>query len=486
VKLFEFNISQLSELIDKKEISILELTKGLLKRIRDTEEELGCYISITEEEAIKKAEETQKKLDKGDKRSPLTGIPMAVKDNICTKNILTTCGSKMLNNFIPPYNATVMEKLYKNGAILLGKLNMDEFAMGSTTESSYFKYTKNPWNTKRVPGGSSGGSAAAVASGEAIYTLGSDTGGSVRQPASFCGVVGIKPTYGLVSRYGLIAFASSCDQIGPIAKNVTDCALVLNAILGHDPMDPTSLDLKHPDYSKALKNDIKGLKIGVPKEFIEADLSKDVKDALFKSIDILKSLGAEWEECSIPILEYTSQVYRIISSAEASSNLGRYDGIKFGYRPKDYEDLEDLYKKSRGEAFGPEVKKRILIGTYVLGANQYNKYYKKALQVRQIVKDEFNRAFEKYDIIIGPTSPKTAYKFNEISNTDNLKGKEDIFTAPANLAGFPAISLPCCMDKDNLPIGIQFMGKHFNESTLIRAAYTFEQSVGFQINKPVI
>jgi aspartyl-tRNA(Asn)/glutamyl-tRNA(Gln) amidotransferase subunit A len=486
VKLFDLTISQLSELINKKEVSVLELTTSMLERIRNVDPKIDCYINIIEEKALKRASEVQEKLDKGELKSPLTGIPMAVKDNICTEGIPTTCGSKMLSSFIPPYDATVIKKLYDNGAILLGKLNMDEFAMGSTTESSYFKHTKNPWNVERVPGGSSGGSAAAVAAGEAIYSLGSDTGGSIRQPASFCGVVGMKPTYGSVSRFGLVACASSFDQIGPISKDVTDCAIVLNAITGQDPMDSTSYNTGHPDYTKFLVNDVKGVKIGIPKEFMNANLDEDIRKAFLKAIEILKNLGAECEEFSIPIMEYVIPVYYIVSFAEASSNLGRYDGIRFGHRAKDYTDLEDLYKKSRGEAFGAEVKRRILIGTYVLSSDQYDKYYKKALQARRVISEKFNKAFEKYDIIIGPTSPVTAFRFGEMTDYDVKKYKGDMFTVPANIVGFPAMTVPCGMDKDGFPIGLQFMGKHFNESMLIKAAYTFEQSAEFHKNKPVI
>lgn len=359
MKLYELTISQLSKLLYNKEISVLELTKSVFERIDEVEHSIGSYINIIEEKALKRASEVQEKLDKDELKSPLAGIPMAVKDNICTEGILTTCGSKMLSNFIPPYDATVIRKLYDSGAILLGKLNMDEFAMGSSTETSFFKQTKNPWNVERVPGGSSGGSAASVIAGEAIYTLGSDTGGSIRQPASFCGVVGMKPTYGSVSRFGLVACASSFDQIGPISKDVTDCALVLNAIVGQDPMDPTSSRIRHPDYTKSLMNDIKGVKIGIPKEFINANLDENIRKAFFEAIEVLKSLGAECEEFSIPIMEYIIPVYCIVSFAEISSNMGRYDGIRYGYRSENFEDLIDLYKKSRGEAFGAEVKEEL-------------------------------------------------------------------------------------------------------------------------------
>ena len=486
MKLYELTISQLSELLNKKEVSVLELTRSVLERIREVEHKIGCYINIIEEKSLDRASEVQKKFAAGEFSSPLTGIPMAVKDNICTNGIPTTCGSKMLSNFIPPYDATVISKLYDNGAILLGKLNMDEFAMGNTTESSYFKCTKNPWNAERVPGGSSGGSAAAIAAGEAIYSLGSDTGGSIRQPASFCGIVGMKPTYGSVSRFGLVACASSLDQIGPISKDVTDCALVLNAIAGQDPMDPTSSSIRYPDYRKALINDVKGVKIGIPKEFINANLDEDIRKALFNTIKVFMDLGAECEEFSIPVMEYVIPVYCIISFAEASSNLGRYDGIKYGYRAEDYTDLVDLYKKTRGEAFGAEVKRRIIIGTYVLSSEQYNKYYKKALQARRVISEEFKKAFEKYNLIMGPASPVTAFKFNEKTDDPFEKYKGDMFTAPANIAGLPAMTVPCGIDRDGFPIGLQFIGKRFDESMLIRTAYTFEQNTKFHKNIPTV
>jgi aspartyl-tRNA(Asn)/glutamyl-tRNA(Gln) amidotransferase subunit A len=484
VQLHEYTISELSSLISKKEISIPELTEHMLNRIEKLEPRLGCYISITEHQAMKQAAKAQSMLDEGKPVSPLTGIPMAIKDNICTQGIPTTCGSRMLSNFVPPYNAYVVKKLYDSGAVLLGKLNMDEFAMGSSTESSYFKKTRNPWDTERVPGGSSGGSAAAVVAGEAIYSLGSDTGGSIRQPASFCGCVGLKPTYGLVSRFGLVAYASSLDQIGPLTKSVTDCALVLNATAGHDPMDLTSSRRERPDYTKALINDVKGLKIGLPREFVDDSVQKDVRNAILNAVKVFTALGAECEEISIPIMEYVVPIYYIIALAEASSNLARYDGVKFGYRTSDPEDILDFCKRSRSEGFGTEVKRRILLGTYVLSSGYYDAYYKKALKARAIITREFNRAFEKCDIIVGPVAPTTAYKIGEKVSDPVQMYMEDIFTVPVNIAGLPAMSIPCGFDNSNLPIGLQLIGKRFDEPTIIRAAYTFEQNTDFHKFRP--
>nr|WP_276576504.1 Asp-tRNA(Asn)/Glu-tRNA(Gln) amidotransferase subunit GatA [Caldicoprobacter algeriensis] len=467
------------DLISKREISVPELTRYMLDRIESLDSKLECYITVTEKQAMEQAEKVQKMIDEGTLNSPLAGIPMGIKDNICTRGIPTTCASKMLSNFVPPYDAHVVKKLYDNGAVLLGKLNMDEFAMGSSTESSHFKKTKNPWDTERVPGGSSGGSAAAVAAGEAIYALGSDTGGSIRQPASFCGCVGLKPTYGLVSRFGLVAYASSFDQIGPLTKTVTDCALVLNAIAGHDPMDLTSSRRQHPDYTKALVNDVKGLKIGLPREFIDDSVQKDIRDAVLNAVKVFSDLGAQCEEISIPIMEYVVPTYYIIALAEASSNLARYDGVKFGYRAANPKDMLDFCMRSRSEGFGTEVKRRILLGTYVLSSGYYDAYYKKALKARTIITREFNKAFEKYDIIIGPVSPTTAYRIGEKINDPVQMYMEDIFTVPVNIAGLPAISIPCGFDSKSLPIGLQIIGKRFDETTVIRAAYTFEQNTDF-------
>ncbi|HHW47369.1 MAG TPA: Asp-tRNA(Asn)/Glu-tRNA(Gln) amidotransferase subunit GatA [Clostridiaceae bacterium] len=486
MELYELTAHELGNLIRRRKISVIELTKSLLDRISNTDCILGSYISVCEEEAIERAKQIQLKIDSGGDCPPLAGIPMALKDNICTRGIRTTCASKMLADFVPPYNATVVEKMYSQGTILLGKLNMDEFGMGSTTENSFFKKTRNPWDTERVPGGSSGGPAAAVAGGEAIFALGSDTGGSIRQPAAFCGIVGMKPTYGAVSRFGLVAFASSLEQIGPLTKDVTDCALVLNAITGYDRMDSTSVDIKHPDYTKALVNDVKGMKIGIPKEYIDRGINNEVKKAILNAAEVFKKLGAECEEFSLPLTEYMVPVYYLISSAEASSNLARYDGIRYGYRAEKYSGLSDLYIKSRSEGFGAEVKRRIILGTYALSADYYDFFYKKALQLRTLIYDSFSRTFEKYDLIMGPTSPATAYKINEKTDNPLEMYLADIYTVPANLAGLPGIAVPCGFDSNGLPIGLQLTGKPFDESTLLRAAYTFEQNTEYHRIRPKV
>ncbi|HEX3028876.1 MAG TPA: Asp-tRNA(Asn)/Glu-tRNA(Gln) amidotransferase subunit GatA [Clostridia bacterium] len=486
MELYNMTAHELSGLLKERKVSTVELTKCMLDRIEKIDPSVESYITVCGDKALKRAEEVQAKLDKGEAKSALAGIPMALKDNMCTEGITTTCASKMLNNFIPPYNATVAEKLHENDTVLLGKLNMDEFAMGGSTENSYFKKTKNPWDTERVPGGSSGGSAASVAADETIFSLGSDTGGSIRQPASFCGVVGLKPTYGAVSRYGLVAFASSLDQIGPLTKDVTDCALVMNAIAGHDPMDSTSINAKYPDYTKALTNDIKGMKIGIPQEYMGEGLNPEVRKKIDEAIDTLKKLGAVCEEFPLPITEYAIPAYYLISSAEASSNLARYDGIKYGYRAEKFTDLLDLYKQTRSEGFGPEVKRRIILGTYALSSGYYDAYYKKALQVRTLIMNGFNEAFEKYDLIIGPTAPTTAYKIGEKANNPLEMYLGDIYTAPVNIAGLPGLVVPCGFDSKNLPIGLQLIGKPFDESTILRAGYTFEQNTGFHQSKPKI
>ncbi|NTV88915.1 MAG: Asp-tRNA(Asn)/Glu-tRNA(Gln) amidotransferase subunit GatA [Clostridiales bacterium] len=477
---------ELSGLIKARKLGVTELTKSILDRINAVEPGIGSYITVAGEQALTRAGEIQRKLDGGAGLSPLAGIPMAIKDNMCTDGILTTCASKILGNFVPPYNATVVEKLAAEDTVLLGKLNMDEFAMGGSTENSYFKKTNNPWDTERVPGGSSGGSAASVAAGEAVFSLGSDTGGSIRQPASFCGVVGMKPTYGAVSRYGLVAFASSLDQIGPITKDVTDCALVMNAIAGHDPMDSTSAPVKHPDYTKALVNDVKGMKIGIPSEFIAQGINPEVREAVLKAVKTYEALGATCEEFSLPINEYAIPAYYLISSAEASSNLARYDGIKYGYRAEKFTDLLDLYKQSRSEGFGTEVKRRIMLGTYALSSGYYDAYYKKALQVRTLIQKGFNDAFEKYDFVIGPTAPTTAYKIGEKVDDPLAMYLGDIYTVSVNIAGLPGISVPCGFDAAGLPVGMQLIGKAFDESTLLRAAYTFEQNTDCHKRRPVI
>ena len=477
VELCDLTVHQLSDLIKNKKIGVVELTKTVIDRIKKADEKIASYITVLEEDAIKQSEKIQDKINKKNANSPLAGIPMALADNICTKGIKTTCASKMLENFIPPYSATVYDSLLSEDVVLIGKLNMDEFSMGSLTENSYYKPCKNPWNTDRVAGGSNGGGAA-VAAGVAGFALGSDIGGSIRQPASFCGVVALKPTYGLVSRYGLIASASSLEQIGPITKDVTDCALVLNAIQGHDKRDSTSIKVGYTDYTSALVDDIKGMVIGIPKEYITQEVEPEVKNAVLNAVKILTNLGAKCEEFSLPIAKYAALAYYIISSAEASSNLARYDGVKYGYRAKEYRDLLDLYIKSRSEGFGKEVKKRIILGTFVLSSGYYDKYYKKALKVRTLINEAFIKAFNKYDAIIGPTVPRTAYKTGE-KPKESIINIDDMYTVSANIAGLPSMSIPCGMDKNGLPIGLQLVGKPFRESNLLKLAYTFEQNTDF-------
>jgi len=479
VELYELTVHELSDLIKEKKVSAVEITKSYLDRIEKIDSKVGSYLSVLGEDAVKKAMEVQEKIDKGEAKSPLSGIPVAIKDNICTEGIKTTCASKMLHNFVPPYNATIVKKLLDDNVVIIGKLNMDEFAMGGSTENSYFKPTKNPWDLERVPGGSSGGSATAVAANLTAFSLGSDTGGSIRQPASFCGVVGMKPTYGAVSRFGLVAFASSLDQIGPLTKDVTDCAIVLNCITGHDPMDSTSANVEYPDYTKALVNDVKGLRIGIPKEYMGEGINPEVRDAVLNAVEVLKKLGAQCEEFSLPLTEYAIPAYYLISSAEASSNLARYDGIKYGYRAEKYTDLLDLYKQTRSEGFGTEVKRRIMLGTYALSSGYYDAYYKKALQVRTLIKKGFDEAFEKYDIILGPTAPTTAYKLGEKVNNPLEMYLGDIYTVSVNIAGLPGLVVPCGFDSKGLPIGLQLIGKPFDESTLIQVGYTFEQNTDF-------
>jgi aspartyl-tRNA(Asn)/glutamyl-tRNA(Gln) amidotransferase subunit A len=486
LELFRLSVHELRDLLHKKEISSSELTKSVFERIKDVESKVECFITLTEEKALNKALEIDKKILDGEDLPPLAGIPVAVKDNMCTDGILTTCSSKMLYNFMPPYNATVVNKLIEAGAIIIGKLNMDEFAMGSSTENSYFKKTKNPYNLDRVPGGSSGGSAASVAADEVICSLGSDTGGSIRQPASFCGVVGMKPTYGAVSRFGLVAFASSLDQIGPLTKDVEDCAIMLNTITGYDKYDSTSANIDYPDYTKALINDVKGLKVGVPKEYFGEGINNEVKKAIKNALKVYEDLGAEIEEFSLPLTEYALSAYYLISSAEASSNLARYDGIKYGYRAEEYSDLLDLYKQTRSEGFGTEVKRRIMLGTYALSSGYYDAYYKKAQQVRTLIKKNFNNAFEKYDCIVTPTSPTTAFKIGEKSSDPLEMYLADICTVSLNIAGLPGLVVPCGVDSNNLPIGLQLIGKGFDESTLIRAGYTFEKNTNFHKIRPSI
>lgn len=475
MELYEYSAHELAEMYRNKKTTVPEVVNAIYKRIDDKEPEIKAYLSLDRENALKQAYEIQEAFDKGEDLPELAGIPVAVKDNICTKGIRTTCASKMLENFIPPYDATVIKKLKENKCVIIGKVNLDEFAMGGSTENSAFQKTANPCNTDYVPGGSSGGSSAAVAAFEATLALGSDTGGSIREPASFCGVVGLKPTYGLVSRFGLVAFASSLDQIGPLAKDVTDAALLLNIISGKDEMDSTSVERNETDYTKSLVHDIKGLKIGLPKEFFGEGINPEVKSAVLKKVEELKEKGAIVEEFSMPTLDYALSIYYILSSAEASSNLSRFDGVKYGYRSSKSGDINELYENSRSEGFGPEVKRRIMLGTYVLSAGYYDAYYNKALKARTLVVDEFNKAFSKYDVIIGPTVPTTAFKLGEKAENPLEMYLSDICTVPVNIAGVPAISVPVGKDNKGLPIGMQIIGKAFDENTILRVAYNAEK-----------
>lgn len=478
----ELTVHELQEKLKNKELKITEITKAYTDRITEKEKDVQAFVTVLSGEANKQAKEIEEKVNNGEIKGAFAGIPIGIKDNMCTKGIKTTCSSRMLESFIAPYDATVVEKLNKENMIDLGKLNMDEFAMGGSTEYSYFKKTRNPWNLNKVPGGSSGGSAAAVAANMVPWALGSDTGGSIRQPSSFCGVVGLKPTYGLVSRYGLVAFASSLDQIGPITKDVYDSAMLLSIIAGHDEKDTTSSNREKIDYTKCLKNDVKGLKIGVPKEFFGEGINEEVKEALEKSIERYRELGAEIEEFSLDIAKYSLATYYIIACAEASSNLGRFDGIRYGYRTKEFKNLKELYKKSRSEGFGPEVKRRIILGTYVLSSGYYDAYYKKAQQVRTLVMNEFNNAFEKYDVILTPTSPTVAFDIGSKSDNPLEMYLADICTVSVNIAGLPGISIPCGVDKEGMPIGMQLIGNKFCEETILNAAYTFEQAIKFREN----
>ena len=474
MELYELTVHELMDKLDRKEITSEEIIKSYSKRIEEKEKDIQAFVTTTTDTAIEKARNVSRE------NSRLAGIPIGIKDNICTKGVKTTCSSKMLENFIAPYNATVIEKIENEGLISLGKLNMDEFAMGASTEYSAFKTTKNPWNLQTVPGGSSGGSAAAVAANLVPWALGSDTGGSIRQPAALCGVVGLKPTYGMVSRYGLVAFASSLDQIGPITKDVEDAAILLNAISGHDEKDSTSVNLPKKDYTQNLVKDVSKLKIGVPKEFFGEGINEEVKTSVEKAIEQYRKLGATVEECSLNIANEALAVYYIIACAEASSNLGRFDGIRYGYRTKNFNNLKDIYKNSRSEGFGAEVKRRIILGTYVLSSGYYDAYYKKAQKVRTIIKQEFEKLFEKYDILITPTSPTVAYEIGTKSNNPLEMYLADLCTVSVNIAGLPGISIPCGVDSQGMPIGMQLIGKPFGEETIIQAAYTYEQETKFR------
>ncbi|CDD56468.1 MAG TPA: Asp-tRNA(Asn)/Glu-tRNA(Gln) amidotransferase subunit GatA [Bacteroides sp.] len=468
---------ELGRKIKAKEVTVREAVLAAYDKIDEKEAELNCYVTTTKEAALAKADEVQAKIDAGELTGPLAGVPVAIKDNMCTKGVLTTCSSRILENFVPTFTAEAVINLEKAGAVILGKTNMDEFAMGSTTETSHYGATKNPWNTKHVPGGSSGGSAAAVAADECSFALGSDTGGSIRQPSSYCGVTGMKPTYGTVSRYGLIAYGSSLDQIGPIAKDVTDCAAILETIASYDPKDSTSIRRDDYDFTSALVDDVKGMKIGIPKDYLIEGLNPEVKAAIMNAAHKLEEKGAVVEEFDLSLVEYAIPAYYVIACAEASSNLARFDGVKYGYRTPEYNELHEMYKKTRSEGFGPEVKRRIMLGSFVLSSGYYDAYYLKALRTKALIKQAFDKAFSKYDVILGPVAPTTAPEIGS-SLADPIKMYlGDIYTISVNLAGLPGISVPGGFDSKGLPIGVQMIGNCFEEKKIIRTAYAFEQSL---------
>src|SRR3972149_5822210 len=476
MELYNLTIHELHNLLKKKEVSAREISESVFSRIDDVEDKVRAYVSIYADKAFEQAE-TSDNLIQGKTDFPLlTGIPVAIKDNMCTEGIQTTCASRILQGFRPPYTADVIERLKGRGYVHTGMTNMDEFAMGSSTENSSYRVTRNPWDITRVPGGSSGGSAAAVAAGECIATLGSGTGGSIRQPAALCGVVGLNPTYGRVSRYGLVAFASSLDQIGPLTKDVTDCAIMLKALSGHDPADSTSAAISVPDYQAVLGRDIKGIKLGIPGEYFISGMDPSVDRSVREAIKVFERLGAVIEDISLPHTEYAVAAYYIIATAEASSNLARYDGVKYGYRTKDADNLLEMYMKTRDEGFGSEVKRRIMLGTYVLSAGYYDAYYRKAQQVRTLIKRDFDKAFEKVDAILTPTTPTPAFSIGEKTQDPLQMYLSDIFTISVNLAGIPAISIPCGFTEGELPVGLQILGKHFDEERILQAAYAYEQS----------
>jgi len=484
MELYSLTIHELHDKLMKGETTSEEITESVLGRIKAVDDKVKAYITVSDEIARVQAREADKRIKAGETTSPLLGIPIAVKDNMCTDGIRTTCASKMLSNFVPPYDATVVQKLNRAGYVLCGKPNMDEFAMGSSTENSRFFITKNPWDLERIPGGSSGGCAAAVAAGECIGSLGSDTGGSIRQPASCCGVVGLKPTYGRVSRYGLVAFASSLDQIGPITKDVTDVALLLNVISGHDARDSTSANIPTPDFTRALRKDVEGMKIGLPKEYFIEGMDPEVEKSIRDAVKTLEGLGAKVVEVSLPHTDYAVATYYILATSEASSNLARYDGVKYGFRAEAPKDLMDMYMKTRDQGFGAEVKRRIMLGTYALSAGYYDAYYKKGQQVRTLIKRDFDEAFKTVDVIATPTAPTAAFKIGEKSSDPLQMYLSDIFTISVNLAGIPGISIPCGFTSGNMPIGLQLLGKHFNEESIIRAAFAYEQSMEWHRGRP--
>ena len=474
MSILDLTALELGKKIKAGEITSPQATEAVIKQIKAVEEQVHSYVTLDEEGAMKRAKEVQAQIEAGTLTGPLAGVPAAIKDNMCTKGMRTTCSSKILENFVPTYTAEAVLNLEKAGAVILGKTNMDEFAMGSTTETSAYGVTRNPWNTEHVPGGSSGGSCAAVAANECFYALGSDTGGSIRQPSSFCGVTGIKPTYGTVSRYGLIAYGSSLDQIGPVAKDVSDCAAILEAISSHDLKDSTSMARTDCDFTSALKDDVKGMKIGIPSSYFGEGLDEEVKASILKAADILKEKGAVVVTFDLGLVDYAIPAYYVIASAEASSNLSRFDGVKYGYRTKEYEGLHNMYKKTRSEGFGPEVKRRIMLGSFVLSSGYYDAYYLKALRTKALIKKEFDKAFAKYDLILAPASPDTAPKLGA-SLSDPLKMYlGDIYTISVNLAGLPGMTVPCGLDSKGLPIGMQLIGDCFKEKDIIRAGYAFE------------
>jgi len=484
MSLFSHSIKEIQNLLNSKEIGVSDLVDASYKRIAEVDETISAFLTLDEEQARKQARLLDDKLSKGEGVGPLFGLPIGIKDNIVTKNLRTTCGSKILENFDPIYDATVVQKLAQANTVTIGKLNMDEFAMGSSNENSAYKNVRNPWNVNHVPGGSSGGSAAAVAAGEVLFSLGSDTGGSIRQPAAYCGVVGMKPTYGRVSRFGLVAFASSLDQIGPITNCVEDNAYLLEAISGIDPMDSTSADVSVPKFSEALTGDVKGLRIAVPKEYLGEGVGEEARNSVLEALKILESLGATWEEVSLPHSKYALATYYLLSSSEASANLARFDGVRYGYRTPNSENLLDMYKKTRAEGFGEEVKRRIMLGTFALSSGYYDAYYKKAQQVRTLIKKDFEDVFASYDVIVGPTTPTHAFKIGEQTKDPLTMYANDILTIPVNLAGVPGISVPCGISKEGLPLGLQIIGKHFDESTVYRVAHAFEQATDHHIKKP--
>jgi aspartyl-tRNA(Asn)/glutamyl-tRNA(Gln) amidotransferase subunit A len=473
--LFSLTMHEISDLLKKKETTSRAVTESVLARIASVDERVKAYLTVTADAALAQAEQADRERSSGT-TSPVLGVPIAIKDNMCTEGVRTTCASKILGNFIPPYSATVVARLQQAGSVMPGKVNMDEFAMGSSTENSGFMVTKNPWDLERIPGGSSGGSAAAVAAGECIAALGSDTGGSIRQPAACCGVVGLKPTYGRVSRYGLVAFASSLDQIGPITKDVTDAAILLNIISGHDERDSTSADVPAPDFTKSLVRDLKGVKVGIPKEYFIEGMDPEVDRAVRSAVKTLEALGATVVDVTLPHTGYAVATYYILATSEASSNLARYDGVKYGYRASGAKDLLEMYTKSRSQGFGPEVKRRIMLGTYALSAGYYDAYYKKGQQARTLIKRDFEEAFRRADIIATPTAPTAAFKIGEKSSDPLQMYLSDIFTISVNLAGIPGISIPCGFTAGGLPVGLQLLGRHFDEASILRAAYAYEQA----------